>query len=196
LNPKTNSAVRSEALKTLRHLLEEFPAGVSEFELIQGLRQKKTVDFIDNRFDDNLTLFQSHFLLFHHLYHLQSLLWSSQEGNLSISPLSIKLSEYQEGESHLQQRDPLRNYYIDTDNLENTTREEIDTLLANFWEHYLNPTRQDAALDLLGLEDPVNDTEIKHRYRKLVMEHHPDRGGDTVRLQSLNEAIGILFGKA
>ena len=40
---------------------------------------------------------------------------------------------------------------------------------------------------------------IKHRYRQLVSLHHPDRGGNTARLQSINKAMEILeryYGRA
>ncbi len=167
--------------------------GMGEFELIQKLRQDKSVDFIDKEFSDNLTLFQSHFLLFHHLYKLQAQLWSGQQGNLEISPLNIKLSDYREGEKHLQQHDALRNYYLDTDNLDNTTAGEIDKMLDDFWRRYLSPVERVSALSILGLKDPVDDQTVKRSYRKLVMEHHPDRGGETERLQSLNEAIRVLL---
>jgi len=160
---------------------------------MQKLRQYESIDFIDSEFRDNLTLFQSHFLLFHHLYQLQSQLWSDQRGNLEISPLNIRLSDYRVGENHLQRHDALRDYYLETSNLDNTTREDIDNMLNNFWRRYLGPAERKAALDILGLEDPVDDQTIKKSYRKLVMRHHPDRGGETGRLQSLNEVIRVLL---
>lgn len=166
--------------------------GLSEFELIQKLRLDKTADFIDAEFIDNLTLFQSHFLLFHHLYQLQTQLWSKQQGNLEISPLKIRLSNYHKGESNLQQHDPLRDYYLESDNLDNTTTEDVDKMLNNFWRRYLSPAERESALKVLGLQDPVDDKTIKLSYRKLAMEHHPDRGGDKERLQSINEAIRFL----
>lgn len=167
--------------------------GMSEFELIQKLRLDKTVDFISSDFSDNLTLFQSHFLLFHHLYQLQSQLRSRQQGNLEISPLNIRLSDYRVGVSQLQPYDALRNYYLDADNLNHATAEDIDSMLDSFWRRYLNPAGRQAALRDLGLEDPVDDQTIKKSYRKLAMAHHPDRGGETQRLQILNEAIRVLL---
>ncbi|MBU2294721.1 MAG: J domain-containing protein, partial [Gammaproteobacteria bacterium] len=38
----------------------------------------------------------------------------------------------------------------------------------------------------------LNLATIKHRYRQLVSLHHPDRGGSTARLQSINKAMEIL----
>jgi DnaJ-domain-containing protein 1 len=160
---------------------------------MQILRLDESIDFIDSEFRDNLTLFQSHFLLFHHLYQLQSQLWANQRGHLDISPLNIQLSDYHAGEINLQQHDALRDYYLDMANLNNTTPEDVDKMLDNFWRRYLSPAERKAALDLLGLEDPVDDQTIKQSYRRLVMQHHPDRGGETERLQSLNEVIRVLL---
>lgn len=59
-----------------------------------------------------------------------------------------------------------------------------------------------AALELFeleGSEQPLNLATIKHRYRQLVSLHHPDRGGSTARLQSINKAMEILeryYGRA
>ncbi len=168
--------------------------GLSEFELIQKLSLNETTGFVDTEFSDNLTLFQYHFLLFHHLYHLQSQLWSEQLGHLEISPLKIRLSDYRKGESRLQHHDPLQDYYLDSSNFTNTTPEDVDKMLDDFWHRYLNPAERESALKVLGLQDPVDDKTIKQSYRKLVMEHHPDRGGDKERLQSINEAIRLLSG--
>lgn len=193
LDLHTKPSIKSDALNILRKLLEDCPMGMSEFELIQKLRLDKTVDFISSDFSDNLTLFQSHFLLFHHLYQLQSQLRSRQQGNLEISPLNIRLSDYRVGVSQLQPYDALRNYYLDADNLNHATAEDIDSMLDSFWRRYLNPAGRQAALRDLGLEDPVDDQTIKKSYRKLAMAHHPDRGGETQRLQILNEAIRVLL---
>lgn len=54
------------------------------------------------------------------------------------------------------------------------------------------------ALRLFGLSLPVNPADIKRKYRKLVMAHHPDRNpGDpaaTEKMKALNRAFEILTG--
>ena len=52
-----------------------------------------------------------------------------------------------------------------------------------------------AALELFELDrasQPLTLELIKRRYRQLVGLHHPDRGGSTQRLQSINLAMEIL----
>lgn len=49
-----------------------------------------------------------------------------------------------------------------------------------------------AALELFELQDPITPQRIKQRYRQLVSQHHPDRGGSQTRMQSINQAMEIL----
>jgi hypothetical protein len=46
--------------------------------------------------------------------------------------------------------------------------------------------------ETLGLTKEASPHEIKHAYRKLSLNAHPDRGGSTERMQLLNEAYEIL----
>jgi DnaJ-class molecular chaperone len=45
---------------------------------------------------------------------------------------------------------------------------------------------------ILGIEKTANSDEIKKKYRKLSMKHHPDRGGSKDTFQKINEAYQIL----
>ena len=40
----------------------------------------------------------------------------------------------------------------------------------------------------LGVQETANDQEIKKAYKKLAMQHHPDRGGDAKKFQEISEA--------
>ncbi len=168
--------------------------GLSEYELLRTLARALPYFNIDGL--DTLALFQRHFLLFHCLYRLQQDLWKHASGQLAISALSIRLSAYQPGQARqLDTADPLRAYYLDPGHLVSTGQSELDALLGSFWTRLARRGHRTEALAMLGLADPIEDSAIKQRYRELVMTHHPDRGGDTARIQILNAAMSELFPK-
>lgn len=142
-----------------------------------------------------MALFRQHFILFHALYRLQQTLLDRHEAQLQISPLQIALTPYQPHDNgqQLDQADTLRAYYLDLSHLYETGETELNAYLGAFWEAFHRHDRRKEALQVLGLEDPVDNTRIRHRYRQLVMRHHPDRGGDTHRLQLLNAAMATLL---
>lgn len=142
-----------------------------------------------------ISLFRQHFILFHALYRLQQILLARQEAQLQISPLLIILHSYRhhDDRQQLDQADPLRAYYLDLNHLYETGEAEVNAWLGSFWEAFHRHDRRKEALQVLGLTDPVDNASIRQRYRQLVMHHHPDRGGDTHRLQLLNAAIATLL---
>jgi DnaJ-class molecular chaperone len=46
--------------------------------------------------------------------------------------------------------------------------------------------------DILGISRSADTAEIKKAYRKLVMVHHPDKGGDHEMIQKINRAYEVL----
>jgi hypothetical protein len=45
---------------------------------------------------------------------------------------------------------------------------------------------------VLGAERDDSRDEIERRYKRLAVEHHPDRGGDEEEMKAINEAWGVL----
>lgn len=45
---------------------------------------------------------------------------------------------------------------------------------------------------VLGAERDDSRAEIERRYKRLAVEHHPDRGGDEEEMKTINEAWGVL----
>lgn len=182
--------------RDLRWLLEAHPDGISEHALLGELRKLGRAPFPDDFSGSNYALYRAHFLLFHALYRLQGELLQTHSGQLEINPLKIVVRAYEPGTAGLAERDPLRDYYLDLDNMARTTADDVDAMLENFWIRYLKPDERREALKELGLRDPVDSAIIRKRYRELAMRHHPDRGGDAERLQAIHEAMRILAPKA
>lgn len=174
-------------------MLRAHPGGLSEYELIKALETENEADFSTGRLRDNLSLFQTHFLLFHALYRLHDQLWEKQIAHLDIHTLCIQLLPFKAASSsQLFEHNPLREYYLDLNNLENTDASKVDDLLSQFWSRFISNDDRRQALAALELEDPVDWSAIKTQHRRLVMQHHPDRGGDEARLQAINAAMDIL----
>lgn len=178
----------------LHQLLRAEPAGISEFQLIQQLKARHCTHIPSLGLDDKLVLFRTHFLLFNALYRLRDYLWHSQVAHLDINPLCVRLQPWQPGCQGLAEHDPLRDYYLDLQQLRDTSADDVEKLLASFWTRMQGGDEKRAALELFELNDgqPLKLATIKQRYRQLVSQHHPDRGGSTSRLQSINLAMEIL----
>lgn len=179
----------------LHRLLREAPAGISEYQLIQQLKDRHCTHIPNLPLTDKLVLFRTHFLVFNALYRLRDQLLAEQAAFLQISPLCVQLLPYQAGSSEVSEHDPLRDYYLDMSQLSSTDEEAVEKLLASFWTRMQGGEEKRAALELFELTDDAQVLDfsvIKHRYRQLVSIHHPDRGGSTSRLQSINKAMEIL----
>lgn len=184
--------IRKNLSKVILEIIQENPEGLSEYEFMKLLKDGDS-PLLNRAFEDNHTMFKAHFLLFNILYGLRNELWESQLGHLEISPLKIQLRPYIRAEAALDNVDKLSAYYLDISHMENTTAEEVDELIASFYRHLGGYDRRQWALEQLGLEDPVDDVTIRKKYKRLVMEFHPDRGGDKESIQIINEAAKLLL---
>lgn len=189
-NKKTS--IPEEFILALQQELEKMPDGIGEYDLMQNLKSLGYFDFLSSPALPH-ELFHAHFFLFHTLYLLRDIFLENQQYVLNINTLKIELLPYKQGKYNLQQEDKLRNYYLDFKNLDQTSEDDVYEMLASFWRKFNHHYNRDAALAELGLKDPVDDKTIKNEYRKLVMLHHPDRGGDKEKLQKINDAVASLL---
>lgn len=189
--------IHEELFSWLHECLRQNREGLSEHELLKQLTGENRSGIWSEAFNNNHTLFKAHFLLFHILYRLRNRLLEQKLGHLEINPVKIRLLPYQAGEDSLDAYNALMDYYLDLDNLKNTSAREVDEMLAGIYiklnKQFESISKRQQALEVLGLEDPVDDRTIKQQYRRLAMEHHPDRGGDKVMLQQINSAVKILI---
>ena len=170
----------------LQETLLAFPTGIREFDLIRHLCNRGDNLLQEDPFRDELSLFQTHFLLFHVLYRLQQTLTATKTSRVEISSLHIQLSPYVEPTAMtLETHDPLQEYYLNLDNLKTTSEQDVQDLLESFWKKFAGLERRQAALVILELEDPVSTDDIRQQYRRLAMKHHPDRGGDKIAFQEI-----------
>lgn len=176
-------------------LLRQHPDGIGEYDILKTLQQDGIAPFATLEFSNSLMLFRAHFILYHCLYRLRDRLHAEREWRLEISPLVIALAEWLPGEEALGHYDALREYYGDLDKLEQTGEQEVKELLVSFWRRMAGIEGRVEALTVLGLDMDADQDSIRRRYRQLVMEHHPDRGGDKERLQEINKAAQLLLGK-
>ncbi|UAW97148.1 molecular chaperone DnaJ [Halopseudomonas nanhaiensis] len=181
----------------LLEILQESPDGTDEFGLIRRIAQERPDSLFaaPGALRDPLKLFQLHFLLFHTLYRLSDTLAASGI-QVHIHALRIAIEHRSPSAPGLTCTDPLRAYYLDWSEWARTHEADVQRLLDSFWRGHQQSQPPDddvdAALMLFELEAPVDRTTIRKRYRQLVSKHHPDRGGDTERLQAINAALLIL----
>lgn len=191
-----NDTTKENFLNLLYEILLSEPEGIKEFALLKILQEKNVVLFQNQKLHDPLVLFRTHFLLFHFLYLLQDRLRLEKTAELEIHCLKIALSPPIENANTLlpDHADPLREYYLDLTQLEQVEKEDVTTMIDQFWEKYSRFDKRGEALALLDLKDPITDNEIKRKYRQLVLEHHPDQGGKPEQFHRIVAAMEILMG--
>lgn len=177
--------------------VEKKPAGVSEYDLLQSVK-----DLIEQQVGDSegsVGLFRHHFVLMHCLYQLQQTLWLQNQQVLSISPLCIKI-EIPVTNNHNSVSQPedteLKQYYLDWNNFESMGKDDVDDLLSGFWQDYAKYIQQDEAWEILGLPDDSAITEVAKRYRALAAIHHPDKGGDKdmfIKIRAAYESLKLVI---
>ena len=177
--------------------LRQARGGLSELELIRQLQSPpwELVGPVD--YANPAALYPVHFLLFHVLYRLRDEL-SARGETVTITPLTISLTSDNvvAGTGLPDQEDPLRAFYLDLDQYQ-MPEQDILRMVDDFWSGRSGrrPAQNDAveAAGVLGFQVlPEDFTTVKQRFRRAVMQAHPDRGGDTEQVQRLNEAFAVL----
>ena len=165
----------------------------SEYDLLCWLQAPEQGVFRADALRDSLTMFRSHFILMHCLYRLQQQWAAEQSALLEISALRICRQPWPQTSqsSTLAEHQPLAEYYLDLSQL-NTGQDEVDELLRSFWQRMLQPEQEDQDIAELQLSKPVTGADIRLQYRRLAMQHHPDRGGDVNRFRDIQAAFQRL----
>ncbi|MGO3847202.1 MAG: DNA-J related domain-containing protein [Pseudoalteromonas prydzensis] len=153
------------------------------------LQQQGSISTLDVQPERDL--FKRNFLIMNALYQLQQQLQPAQ--HLAIASLQITLTDTAPHNS-VQQLDPLRDYYLDWQNYE-TTSDEIEELLNDFWQRFASHKKPQQALDRKAydmllhrwqLAKQCSLKDIHKRWRQLAMQYHPDKEtGDTEKFKEL-----------
>jgi len=200
-NPDLDAALEDQVqhlLVAVEHELRLAPAGLSELELIRLLQQTPWQLIGEVSFSEPENLYPVHFLLFHVLYRLRDRLSETGE-TLDLSPMCIRLEplpEGAEGQRSPASVDNLRAFYLDLAGYR-MPASTIQRMMDDFWAgrpgSSLQPEELVAAANVLGFEEvPDSFATVKQRFRRAVMQAHPDRGGDTESVQALNQAFATL----
>ncbi|TQV72975.1 hypothetical protein FLL45_16055 [Aliikangiella marina] len=140
------------------------------------------------------SLYQKHFLLFHHLYRLSDE-FAKKNLRLLISPLEIRVMAFQSDESKkaVNETDGLRQFYTEIKNLD-LSAEEIAEMQKVFWQKYLALDEKAKSIQILGLEgdSDLNILKVKKRFNELAQQHHPDKGGDSKHFMEIKNAYEQL----
>lgn len=145
--------------------------------------------------DPTQHLFKHNFLLMNALFTLQDEL-KHLNSDLIIDSIDITYIPMNH-DMPTTYRQPLREYYLDWRNY-STETEEIEQLLADFWQrychnHHFTDVQISQALARFELPTTVTYAQIKKRWRELAITFHPDKQhGNTELFQQLQEDWCVL----
>ncbi|RTE87546.1 MULTISPECIES: DNA-J related domain-containing protein [Gammaproteobacteria] len=192
--------MNKEAIQTaVETILLAQVGSLKEFELIQKLQSPPYEILSKKALHGELSLFQTHFLVFHCLYKIRQQWRKEQFLDLNIDALDIRLMPYDAGQSGLVVEDKLEKYYLDWDEWEKTTQADVESLLNQFWSGFIEESRppsvsKDDALVTLSLEAlPSKKSELKDAYRRAIHRTHPDKGGSAEEAQAVQLAYESLL---
>jgi hypothetical protein len=190
-------------IEPIKCVLEASGDPLSEYALLTQLQKQGWLEPIDT--GDAVALYSAHFLVYNALFQLHPYFFM-QNQDLIISALYIAVIDDKSGgevsseliqsaSSNQAEVTSLRDYYLDWNNLESASKDSVEQLLSSFWARLVSDDDLSKALFILDLPNDSAAMTIrsaKAAYRKLAMQHHPDRGGDTDQFQRIQWAFGVL----
>lgn len=191
---KPDKRLENPLLPHVMKALQEIDLPCTEHKLLKLLTVRGYFAGLDDE-DENLYLFQRHFLLMNALYQLREGFveagWCLRISALEIHLLPLE-SDAQTSLQTLSGEQALADYYLDLSQLEVATREDVESLLGSFWQAYNRYDDRAEALQVLGLNAPAKAADIKDAYRRLAAANHPDRGGEPARFIEIRRAYELL----
>ena len=149
-----------------------------------------------------MKIFRKNFVVMNALYQIKSDLIGSGS-DLIISSLKILLVPLNTDNGNnlsVESGDKaLSDYYLNWDNYDSANDKTVGDLLSSFWtcfteynhRHHEYDKRLDS-LQVLGLKSSASWEDVQQAYRQLIMQYHPDKGGDSLKFINIREAYLIL----
>ncbi len=177
--------------KPIYKILLQTPTGITEYDLIRKLEEIQCIEH--GNWGNELELFQRHFIVFHTLYRIKSYLQTKKKKSLQINCMEIKILPWMEFDTNnLAEYDTMQNYYLEPNNLFETSEKDVQDMLGDFWKRFKMYNQKEEAFEILGAKQEMSLEDIKSRYRELIKENHPDRGGDGTKIGIFNEAMKAI----
>lgn len=167
-------------------------AETNEHSLILALAQDQVEPFDALNLKHSKELFNAHFLVRHALFLLQNRYLEERSYLLHIDLTKIRREAYLEASSSLCQHNPVKAYYLDFQNFLDTTEDDVNDLLTQFWRKHVAQESKLEDLAVLGLPADAGHEEVKRKYRQLAQEAHPDKGGNAEEFAKLAQAKSNL----
>jgi len=171
---------------------------IKEYDIIKAWQDKNWLTA--NCLATQLGLFRVHFGLFHQLHTLNMELGHQNHGRLLIHSLKIQhvpstISKqcFNAGGQSLELSDPLILYYLNSHHFFHTDEAQIIDLMKLANSGMAQPEKLRHALARFQLSLPINQQAVKKAYRRLAMNHHPDRGGELDTIKTINEDKALLL---
>jgi hypothetical protein len=90
------------------------------------------------------------------------------------------------------EQNSMKSYYLNWKNLEGMTEEGLKELVDGFFRRMVDQKAVTAALETFGLPPDAAAKAVKARWRRLSLDHHPDRGGDPAAFRKFSDAWSVL----
>ncbi|MDH5518404.1 MAG: DnaJ domain-containing protein [Gammaproteobacteria bacterium] len=191
--PSKTMLMIESLLFSIEQILQQHPNGISEYELIKALQSDPNQAIAGLTMQQPGQLFELHFIVFHSLYRLRDRWLADETACLQISAIKIINNAYAKSlQQGIAPADPLRDYYLDLDNLKKTSAEQVEQMISGFWRQFVSAPELQQALTIFELSENVDFKQIKAKYKQLAMQNHPDRGGSADRLAEINQAMDVL----
>lgn len=170
---------------------------INELDMIRALQEPPYQLFSKDSLQSELSLFQTHFLLYHALYKLRDYWLKEEYAVVDILLSKFVIYPYENSPKELPALDDqLRTYYLTIENLE-ISEEDVEQLLTSFWARFLseqsiNSDAVSAAYQRLSLEKNCSDLMLRKQVKALCLKYHPDKGGDETLFREVQSAYELI----